>query len=252
MGLMPPNAIAAPSELKSLHRDLQALYEKAFAETDAGNFDAAENAWSDAIDRMPENPATWSNRGNARISQNKLDDAIADFDHAIAIAPEQPGPYVNRGIAWEGKGQWKKAIADYNQALDIDPEDPTTLNNRGNAEGGLGNWKDARNDFERAANLNTAFVMPRINMALATYELGNKFEAMRQMKNLVRRFPMSADTRAALTAMLWDEGQRGEAESNWVSAVGLDSRYKDLDWVARIRRWPPSLVASLQNFLERK
>jgi tetratricopeptide (TPR) repeat protein len=251
-GFMVHPAIASPSELKSLHQDLQALYEQAFKETDAGHFEAAETAWSKAIERMPENPASWSNRGNARISQNNLDDAIADFNQAIAIAPDQPGPYVNRGIAWEGTGQWEKAIADYNQALEIDPEDPTTLNNRGNAQGGLGDWNAARNEFEQAALLNPGFAMPRINLALATYEIGNKFEAMRQMRNLVRRFPMSADTRAALTAMLWDQGQRGEAESNWVSAVGLDARYKDLDWVSHIRRWPPSLVISLQNFLEHK
>ena len=112
-----PYAIAAPTALESLHADLQSLYEKAFSATDAGDFAAAEDTWSAAIERMPENPATWSNRGNARISQNKLDDAIADFDQSIAIAPDQPGPYVNRGIAWEGKGQWDRAIADYNLSL---------------------------------------------------------------------------------------------------------------------------------------
>ncbi|MEM9136974.1 MAG: tetratricopeptide repeat protein [Cyanobacteria bacterium P01_F01_bin.42] len=245
-------AIAAPSELEALHADLQALYEQAFIETDKGDFAAAEETWTAAIDRMPDNPATWSNRGNARISQNKLEDAIADFDQSIAIAPDQPGPYVNRGIAWEGQGQWEKAIADYDHALEIDPDDPTTLNNRGNALGGLGQWDRAKNDFERASLLNPGFAMPRINVALANYEIGERNEAVRQMKNLVRRFPMSADTRAAMTAMLWESGKFGEAESHWVSAVGLDARYEDLDWVANIRRWPPSLVLALQNFLELK
>ncbi|MBC6419166.1 MAG: hypothetical protein GDA44_10490 [Prochloron sp. SP5CPC1] len=32
-----------------------------------------------------------------------------------------------------------------------------------------------------------------------------------------------------------------EAESNWVAAVGLDSRYPDLEWVANTRRWPPEM-----------
>ena len=239
-------------ELVALHEDLQTIYEKAFALTDQGDFEAAEAAWTGAISRMPDNPASWSNRGNARISQNKLDEAIADFNKSIEIAPDQPGPYVNRGIAWEGMGQWEKAIADYDQALAIDSDDPVTLNNRGNAYGGLGKWEEARDDFETASNLRPGFAMPRINVALSNYEIGAKLEATRQMRNLVRRFPMSADTRAALTAMLWDSGQRGEAESNWVSAVALDARYKDLDWVAHIRRWPPSLVDSLQNFLDFK
>jgi hypothetical protein len=55
--------------------------------------------------------------------------------------------------------------------------------------------------------------------------------------------------RAALSACLWEAGKRGEAESNWVAAVGLDARYKDLDWVANIRRWPPVAVTALEKFL---
>jgi hypothetical protein len=66
----------------------------------------------------------------------------------------------------------------------------------------------------------------------------------------VRRYPKFADMRAALTVSLWAEGKVGEAESNWVSAVGLDPRYKDLEWVTQIRRWPPAMVAALEKFLK--
>jgi hypothetical protein len=55
--------------------------------------------------------------------------------------------------------------------------------------------------------------------------------------------------RAALTAALWVNGQQGEAESNWVATIGLDSRYKNLDWVAHTRRWAPALVDALEKFL---
>jgi hypothetical protein len=34
-----------------------------------------------------------------------------------------------------------------------------------------------------------------------------------------------------------------------VSVIGLDSRYRNLDWVQNIRRWPPSLVTALAQFL---
>lgn len=69
------------------------------------------------------------------------------------------------------------------------------------------------------------------------------------MRNLVRKYPRFADMRAALTAALWVNGQQGEAESNWVATIGLDSRYKNLDWVAHTRRWAPSLVDALEKFL---
>jgi len=53
-----------------------------------------------------------------------------------------------------------------------------------------------------------------------------------------------------LTAALWVNGNQGEAESQWVSAVGTDARYKDIDWVANVRHWPPKMVAALEKFLK--
>jgi hypothetical protein len=69
------------------------------------------------------------------------------------------------------------------------------------------------------------------------------------MRNLNRKYPQFADMRAALSAALWVAGKQGEAESNWVAAVGLDSRYKDMDWVKNIRRWPPTITEALERFL---
>lgn len=68
------------------------------------------------------------------------------------------------------------------------------------------------------------------------------------MRNIVRKYPSFADMRAALTAVLWEQGKHGEAESNWVAAVGLDQRYKDINWVAHVRRWPPSWLQRWKSF----
>jgi hypothetical protein len=49
--------------------------------------------------------------------------------------------------------------------------------------------------------------------------------------------------------VLWQRGARGEAESNWAAASGLDPRYRDEEWLRQIRRWPPEAVQALQQFL---
>jgi tetratricopeptide (TPR) repeat protein len=225
------------------------LTDKAFAATEAGDFVTAEKCWTELIEKFPQNPAVWSNRGNSRVSQNKLDEAIADFNQAIELAPEEADPYLNRGTALEAKGEFKAAIADYNRVLAVNPEDAFAYNNRGNAEGGLGNWASALEDFQQATAIAPNFAFAQANTALALYELGKKAEAIQTMRRLVKKYPMFADMRAALTAVLWVDGQQGEAESNWVAAVGVDSRYQDLDWVKQIRRWPPSLISALDKFL---
>lgn len=160
------------------------LAAKAFAEDKKGNFPGAEAYWTELIERFPSNPATWSNRGNSRVSQNKLEEAIADFNQSIELAPNATDPYLNRGVAYEGLRRYEE----------VDTQ-------------------------------------------------------IRIMRNLLRKYPMFPDIRAALTAVLWEMGKQGEAESNWVAAVGLDNRYQDLEWVANTRRWPPEMVAALSKFL---
>lgn len=223
--------------------------QKAIEAIERGDFDRAEAYWTELIEEFPQNPAVWSNRGNVRISQHKIEDAIADFDRSIAIAPQYPDAYLNRGIAYEGQQDWNLALSDYNHVLEISPSDPVAYNNRGNAKAGQQKWQEALEDYEKAVALAPNFSLARANAALVTYQIGDSTEATRQMRNLVRKYPMFPDVRAAMSAILWVDGKQGEAESNWVAAVGLDNRYQNLDWVAKVRRWPPKMVEALKQFL---
>ncbi|MEM8808618.1 MAG: tetratricopeptide repeat protein [Cyanobacteria bacterium P01_G01_bin.38] len=251
--------IFAPMELSSWHGtspaiaanqdSISELRKQAFRLTQAGQFDLAETYWTQLIERLPDEPALWSNRGNVRVSQNKIEDAIADYTQAIRLAPFEPDPYLNRGAAYEAQSDWQAALDDYNQVLRLSPDDPAAYNNRGNAQGGTGDWKAALEDYQRAIEISPRFSLGYGNYALALYQVGQTQQALQVMRSLVRKYPNFADMRAALTAVLWATGHQGEAESNWVAAVGLDRRYQDLNWVTHIRRWPPAMVTALDNFL---
>jgi tetratricopeptide (TPR) repeat protein len=224
--------------------------QKAFAATEKGDFPTAEGYWTQLIELLPENPVGWSNRGNSKVSQNKLEEAIADFNKSIELAPDAADPYLNRGTAFEGQGRWEEAIADYKRVLELNPNDAMAYNNLGNAKAGQGRWEEAIADYQKATELAPNFAFARANYALALYQTGQTQEAIRTMRNIIRKYPQFPDVRAALTAVLWEQGKLGEAESNWVATVGLDRRYKDLDWVKTVRRWPPVMVAALEKFLK--
>jgi TolA-binding protein len=91
--------------------------------------------------------------------------------------------------------------------------------------------------------------MARSSAALAAYQLGDLAAAEQQFRSLIRRYPLFADARAGLTALLWGRGAAGEAESHWAAASGLDPRYRQPEWLLQIRRWPPQPVQALQQFL---
>ncbi|MFM7448936.1 MAG: tetratricopeptide repeat protein [Leptolyngbyaceae cyanobacterium] len=244
-------AVSQPS-IQGFLQELENLKQKAFQATNEGDFKAAEDYWTQLIERLPQSPVVWSNRGNTKLSQNKLQSAIADYDKAIELAPEVPDAYLNRGIAYEALGRWDDAIADYDQALKLNPNDAAAYNNRGNAAAGKGDWQAALLDFKQAAEMGRKFSFARNNYALALYQLGQTGEAIRTLRQLVRKYPNFADARAALTAALWAEDKQGEAESQWVSVIGLDARYKDLAWLQNTRRWPPALVTAMEKFLKLK
>ena len=91
--------------------------------------------------------------------------------------------------------------------------------------------------------------LARSSAALAAFEQQQFAEAEQQLRVLIRRYPLLADARAALTAVLWQKGQLGEAKSHWAAAVGLDSCYRNGEWLRQGRHWPPRAVAALEQFL---
>lgn len=238
-----------PLSDKEVIRYLEDLKQRAFATTNAGQYDEAIANWTELLDYFPEQAELWSNRGNIYAAQRQMDLALADYEKAIELAPDAVDPWINRGIAWELLREWDKAIADYNKALKLDPDDPVAHNNRGNAQAGKGNWYGAIADYNQATILDPKFAFAKANYALALYEIGEHKLSIKTMRQLVQRYPKFADVRAALTAALWLNGKSGEAESNWYAVEGLDRRYKDIEWVTNIRRWPPSLIEGLQSFL---
>ena len=81
---------------------------------------------------------------------------------------------------------------------------------------------------------------------------------------VARRAAGSIDMRAALAAMHWSRGEEDEAERDWNWACekinsgvlteggpALDgcALYRDRDWLGRIRRWPPSMVSKMDDFI---
>ena len=235
------------------------LFDQALSASRSGDFAQALPLWNQVLERAPSDAAAWSNRGIVQLALGDPQAAIADQVRSMELAPDNPDPHLNRGTAEEALGQWAAAEADYRWILEHFPApaeqgaagEPraSALYNLGNVQGSLGDWPAARASFEAAADARPGFAMARSSTALAAYQLDDLAEAERELRNLIRRYPLFADARAALTALLWQKGAKGEAESNWAAASGLDPRYRQGEWLLETRRWPPKPVAALEQFL---
>ena len=215
-----------------------------------GRFGEAALLWDGVIERMPGDSAAWSNRGNVRLALGDAEGAISDQSRALELEPDAVDPHLNRGIAEEALGRWQEAAEDYHWILERDSTDASALYNLGNVEGSLGDWAGARTCFEAASMAVPGMAMARSSAALAAFQQGDLQAAENELRRLIRRYPLFADARAASTALLWQQGRGGEAESHWAAASGLDQRYGDSTWLLEVRRWPPQPVIALQRFVQ--
>ena len=225
------------------------LFDRALQESKDGDFIQAEKDWNSYLKDNPGDASALSNRGNIRLALGDPQGAIQDQTRAIEISPDDLDPYLNRGIAKEALQLWGEASNDYKYVLMNNPKDVSALYNLGNVMGSMNNWLEAKRYFSQAAASNNAIAMARSSEALAIYQLGDLELAEKKIRILISKYPLFADARAALSAILWRKGFTGEAESNWAAAAGLDIRYREKDWVLNIRRWPPKPTNDLIAFL---
>ncbi len=228
---------------------LPLLFEKALIESKEGNLIDALQSWDDFLLLSPEDGIALSNRGNIRFALGDSEGAIIDQTKAITLLPFEIDPHINRGIAEESLQKWNDAQEDYQWVLKREPENYSALYNLANVMGSTGNWVEAKSLFNKASIVNSGFAIASSSKSLACYQLNQFDEAEKELRMLIRKYPMFADARAALSALLWRKGSLGEAESHWAAVSGLDSRYKSKDWLLNIRRWPPQPSQDLLSFL---
>ena len=227
----------------------QLLFEKANQASNNGDYLQALDKWDQLLEFFPDDAVALSNRGNVRFALGDFQGAIVDQTNSIDLLPNEVDSHLNRGIAEEALQLWEEAANDYNWILEHNSEDASALYNLGKVRAAQSNWIQAADLFQQASFLRSGFVMARSNKALMIYQLGDFDEAESELRSIIRKYPMVADSRAALSALLWNKGCFGEAESHWAAAVGLDSRYKEQDWLSQIRRWPPKPTKDLFEFL---
>lgn len=149
-------------------------------------------------------------------------------------------------------------------------EDPFIVNSIGNCRASLSQWPQAREAYLQAAAIflgsagfrdasgssaprAAAAAFAQCNAALVLAQMGDLAGATREMEIVTRRQLGLVDARAALAALYYDAGRVEDAEKVWTYACTNISvgcvKYKDEEWLARVRRWPPVMVAKLGRFL---
>jgi lipoprotein NlpI len=80
----------------------------------------------------------------------KLDEAIADYSHAIQLDPKYVTAYNNRGLAYQAEGNVENAFADYARSMALDPHHTVAYRLHGFANFDMTKFDAAASDFAGA------------------------------------------------------------------------------------------------------
>ena len=162
------------------------------------------------------------------------------------LAAQQCSSLFEEALQASKNSEFVEALGLWDQLVELCPQDSYGWDNRGNV--GL-----ALQDFERAIldDKNSIELLPLAlsNHALTNYQLGKLDKAESELRSIVLKYPMFADARAGLSALLWHKNSLGEAKSHWAAVFGLDRRYAQQNWLLGVRHWPPEPTKDLLEFL---
>ena len=134
-----------------------------------GDYQAALNDYTIAIQFDANNPDSYSKRGNCYKNLEQYQQALNDYNTAIRLRPDNPDYYNDRGIVYWKAKQYDNAIADYNQALHLNGNVSRAYNNRGLAYYDKGNVQQALGDYEASMRADPQYADPYYNRGLLRY-----------------------------------------------------------------------------------
>ncbi|MDP8223438.1 MAG: tetratricopeptide repeat protein [Candidatus Lernaella stagnicola] len=108
---------------------------------------------NELIRRTPDEWQGYTLRGQLHGAQGRLDEALADFDHAIAIAPKAPEPKLNKAKVLLGQKKPEAALQIINDMIAEYPESMALYQMRMAVFEAQGRAKEALADLEKIEQL---------------------------------------------------------------------------------------------------
>ncbi len=174
----------------------------------------------------PTTAAGFIARGSELLSQNRLDDAAADFTQAIALDPKNVVALSGRATAFSGKGDYAAATRDLDAAAAIDPKNLVMLKTRGLTAYRKGNYAAAIADFGAVLAVDPKDVFSLGNRANAEYAARDFDAALRDATATLKNEPKLVEMHLLRLTILKSQGRTDETLAEAAALVAYpDSSY---------------------------
>lgn len=151
----------------------------------AGNSDAAEYAFEQALALDQHHVKSWINLSRVLLEADRPTDALSKIDEALALDPESNDAYRLQGRAYYQLGRTNDAEDAYRRAIQIDDQDAWSMNNLALIYIDQGNFDEALPPLARAVELRSDVPVFFNNLGMALERSGHYRAAARAYETAV-------------------------------------------------------------------
>ena len=202
-------------------------FDRAYDAAENGDHDTAIREYSLAIDKDPNHPYAYNNRGLSYKKLGQYDGAIQDFVKSIELDPNDAAPYYNRGNSYAALEQYERAIRDYDKTIELNPNNATAYNNRGCSYAALENHEQAIQDYINAMELGANKAIVYGNRGESYYKLDKHDLAIDDCSRCIELDPNYSDAYKYRALAYRAIGETALAEADEAKAAELEAAEKD-------------------------
>ncbi|PPT05743.1 hypothetical protein CKA32_002575 [Geitlerinema sp. FC II] len=108
------------------------MFNKAVQLYEQKDYEAADLAYQEVIERDPNRIEAWFNLGMLYYVTDRTDDAMALLQHCLKLDENRANVHYGLGLVWEKLEQTQRAIEAYERAIELDPSFVNAYTNLGN------------------------------------------------------------------------------------------------------------------------
>jgi tetratricopeptide (TPR) repeat protein len=149
--------------------------------------------FDDVVEKQPDIPWVYSNRGVAKYRNGDYEQALQDFDRSLALDPNFALSRYYRGVISYTYGDYNSALADLDQTIVSVPDFAFAYNDRGKVKWALQDFQGALDDFSQTIALNDHFVEAYFNRGMLKNDLGDYQGAVADLSAAIDLNPQFAD-----------------------------------------------------------
>ena len=178
--------------------------------------------YSDAIEKFPNVPILYNNRGAALSDKKDYESALNDFTSVVNIKPRFPNGFKNRALTYQKLNDNQHALEDWNNALKYNSNDFNLYTSRADLLKSMGNYTEAIKDYSKIIEMKPDMSEAYYARAEAYGRTGKNTEALEDINKVIFMKPGYAEAYSNRGIIYGSMGKTGAAIADFSKAIEIN------------------------------